>query len=242
MSKSYSCTYHIRTYERGADGNVPLHQIGNYMQDIAGKHATELGWSIDALQKGGQSWVLSRMKISLARTVTHADSNLTLRTWPCGADRMYAFRAFDIRDDEGGSVGAAITYWVLLDMAKRRPLPMPQEIYDLAESYPESPVKLPLPKLSLPEDNSDEIPFRVNPSDLDVNHHVNNTVYIRWMEDARRLRTQQKYMPSDLDILYKAEVSEGTNVTVMTDDSGRKSVVKDENGKVVCLAEIKQQF
>lgn len=241
MKQPHSHIYEIRTYERSADGGVPMHQIGNYLQDIAGRHATALGWSIDSLLQSGKSWVLSRLKIKMHQPVTKEDTQLTVRTWPCGADRMYAYRAFDIRNREDEVIGGAITAWVLLDLKQRRPTQMPQEIAELAEGYPEPAINPPENRLQIPVKSAETVYYRVQPSDLDLNGHVNHTVYIRWLEDAIAFQYQGSSMINELDILFKAEVKEGEDVFVSGNTHPDKNVpmaVMQNSDKVVCLAEV----
>ncbi len=240
MNQPFSYCYNIRAYERGADGGVPLYQIGNYLQDIAGRHAAGLGWSIDALQQDGRSWILSRLKLEIDTPVTGNDKQLTIRTWPCGADRIYAYRAFDLQNEMGTLIGKALSYWILLDIESKRPVPMPGEIAELANHYPEPPLKPSRPRLQKPESTAHQVNFQVLPSDLDLNGHVNNSVYIRWLEDVLRKNTRSTDHVRNLDILYKTEVVENDQITVVSDhfesEPVRMAVLRE--GEEACIAEL----
>ncbi len=241
MKQPYSVTYDIRPYERNQNGNVPFYQISNFLQDIAGLHADALGWSVDELLQGGKSWVLSRMVIELDEPVTSNCNSFTLKTWPCGADRMYAYRAFSLHQENGDRIGKALTYWVLLDVAKRRPVPMPQEVADLADMYPEPPVSITKNRIELPAKSDPALSMQVLPSDLDINGHVNNAVYIRWIEDALQLHNLKPSGFKRMDILYKAEVKLQERVEVILDQANSETVqvavVRDDDP--VCLVELR---
>lgn len=242
MSEPYCSSYDIRPYERNQSGSVPFYQLSNFLQDIAGLHATALGWSVDALLQEGKSWVLSRMNIDIDEPVTATDRRLLLKTWPCGADRMYAYRAFTLEREGGHRIGKALTYWVLLDVAKRRPVPMPQEIADLAGAYPEPPISVTKNRLELPAQQNRVFSVRVLPSDLDINGHVNNAVYIRWIEDALHMYQLDPAGFKRLDVLYKAEVKLQETVEVILDQSNPEvvqiGVVRGEDP--VCIAELRR--
>ena len=240
METPLSQEYEIRVYERTADGKLSLHQLANYLQDCAGRHATQLGWSVEKLQQGGQSWVLSRMKIQADRSISPDDIHLTVRTWPCGADRMYAYRAFDWQDRRGNTLGKAITNWVLLDLHKRRPVPMPQEVASLAEGFPGPAIAPPEKRLATPPVTDDAPGFRVYPSDLDVNRHVNHSVYLRWIEDFHRLQQPGSTLFRSIDILFKSEVGIGQQVTLGTthqEDALQVSLYR-QDGEPACIAEL----
>ncbi len=241
MEQPHSHIYEIRVNERSADGGVPMHQIGNYLQDIAGRHASALGWSIDSLLQSGKSWVLSRLKIKLHQPVTKKDSRLTVQTWPCGADRMYAYRAFKIRNQENEIIGGAITAWVLLDLNSRRPAQMPPEIIELAKGYPEPFMPPPGDRLHPPDESFDGVNYRVNPTDMDVNGHVNHTVYIRWLEDTIALQSPDPVTFKELDISFKEEVKQGEEVIVSGEEGFNNHLpmaVMQSPENVVCLAQV----
>ena len=57
----YEKDYKIHVYEIGPDGKLSLFSLFNFMQAIAGDHATKLSFGRDDLLKENRFWVLSRM-------------------------------------------------------------------------------------------------------------------------------------------------------------------------------------
>ena len=61
--KIYSEKYLVKSYETDMNASLKLFTFMNYAQEIAGQHATLLGFGYDTLIKEGVVWVLSRMHI-----------------------------------------------------------------------------------------------------------------------------------------------------------------------------------
>lgn len=173
-------TVRVRSYEAGADNCASILSISNYLQEAAGNHAFALGVAIDQLSVQNLSWVLSRLRVHM-NTYPKWRDEVRITTWPCGVERLFAYRDFEIHDADGQRLGAATSAWLLLDIRKRRPARMLDvvrnfAVTDRARAFGDGfGARLaPSPRAEI------ERTFRVRLSDLDINHHVNNVNYIEW--------------------------------------------------------------
>jgi acyl-ACP thioesterase len=127
-------------------------------------------------------------------------------------------------------VARASTSWALLKVATRRPV----RLEDHLPPYPLVPrravedefVTLP----PFPRDATTEMGFRVLRSDLDINHHVNNTVFAGWAVEAVPDGIADGAL-TEMEIAFRAEALYGE--TVMS-----RCAVVDEGETPCCLHQI----
>ncbi len=183
MNSIWKESFPVHSFDVGNAGVLKPQAIFQFFQEAAGKHATDLGVGFDALRKLGLFWVLSRVKAAIEKLPAWGDE-VTLVTWPKGIDRLFALRDFLMIDREGTSLVRGTSCWLLVDMERMRP----RRIDSIPRSFPvlteEHALRESLDKITVPENLAVKYEKQVMVSDLDVNHHVNNTEYVRWITDC----------------------------------------------------------
>ena len=66
--------------------------------------------------------------------------------------------------------------------------------------------------LPVPDVFDIELPFRVRHSDLDINRHVNNTVYVDWALETLPKDIIGRIRPEIIEVSYRAEANYGGRV------------------------------
>ncbi|MGF1672024.1 MAG: acyl-[acyl-carrier-protein] thioesterase [Balneolaceae bacterium] len=184
MKHIYKETYRIRSNEIDINGNARLDAIANLLQEAAGNHAKKLQFDITDLHDSNHTWILHQLHIKMDRYPEWRDQ-ITIETWPSSGDRLRAYRDFRILDLNKTELGVALTHWLIIDLNKRRPVRIPQEILDLGLDSANH--VIPINSSKSPDYNGKVIKsaeFTVHHSDLDLNKHLNNTVYVRWLIDT----------------------------------------------------------
>jgi len=188
----------IRSFDVGTAGLLKPQGIFQLFQEAAGNHATHLGVGYGTLRELGLFWVLSRVKVEILKLPAWGDE-VTLTTWPKGVDRLFALRDFRLSGRDGDTMVQGTSCWLLVDIEKMRP----RRIDSIPRSFPlndkEHALQESLDKIPVPAGLDVRYERRVMTSDLDVNNHVNNTEYVRWITDclepgdgpARSIRTLQ---------------------------------------------------
>lgn len=202
-------TFRVRSYEAGANRCASILSISNYLQEAAGNHAFVLGVAIDQLMMQNLSWVLSRLRVHMDVYPKWRDE-VRITTWPCGVERLFAYRDFEIHGADGRRLGEATSAWLLLNVQKRRPARMIESVHDFAvldrpRSFEDGLGErlAPLPHAEI------ERAFRVRLSDLDVNHHVNNVNYIEWAVETVPTEAGELI---DLQVEFLAESLSGDEI------------------------------
>jgi acyl-ACP thioesterase len=201
-------TLPIRFGQVDRSDRLTLFSTFDLFQEAAISHATDLGVGRDELARTKQLWVLSRISVLMERRPKYAET-VTVRTWPLGADRLFAVRDYDIRDSGDRPVVRARSGWLVLDIEKHRPL----RIQQVVESLPPNEGLYALPgggggletRLELVKAGERQAVF----SDIDYNAHVNNTRYIQWIQDLIEPEILENADMMRMDINYLSEVKYG---------------------------------
>jgi acyl-ACP thioesterase len=164
---------------RGADAELArLWAVLDAMQEAAGRHAEKLGVGVRDLHAKGLTWVLARFHV-LFKAIPPAGSTVRIGTWPTGRHRLFAVRDFFLEDGAGQEVLRATSAWALMSMATRRPARLDPHL-PVFSSHPERLVHddfSPLPPVAAA---GDPARYHAAAADIDINDHVNNTVYLDW--------------------------------------------------------------
>jgi acyl-ACP thioesterase len=201
-------TFPLRFGDIDRSDRLTLNAAFDFFQEAAISHAERLGVGRDAMASSGQVWVLSRISVFFERRPRYGET-VTVRTWPRGAEKLFALRDYDILDESGKPAVRGRSGWLILDMAKRRPL-RPQQI---VEGFPRNDGLDALPGGGGGLNPGDGFVFqgerRAAYSDIDYNGHVNNTRYVQWILDITEFGVLEKADTLRLDINYLSEVKYG---------------------------------
>jgi acyl-ACP thioesterase len=204
----YSKDFEVMSFQVDPRGKLRWASLGDLLQEVAWKHADSRDFG-QALFDKGLVWVLSRFHIEVQQMPTWGD-RIKVETAGRGVSKLFALREFSVSDEAGNQLAWAMSAWLLLDINTKRPqrpsAVLPSELFDPVADEDLVPAKVEIP-LSM------EFHGRINvlPSDLDMNNHVNNVSYIRWIEDVALTRG---YPLSSLKINYLSEALCGQNIDI----------------------------
>jgi acyl-ACP thioesterase len=211
----------VRSYEVDFRGKASASSICNYLQEVAGNHATKLGVAVDHLFKKNMTWVLSRLHVQFIRFPFWREK-IHVETWPSGKKGKYATRDFLISDQKNNIIVKGTSSWMVLDLKTLRPISLPDFMDDIDSPDKERAINDNFQKLSIPKNPEIEKQFNVRLNDLDINQHVNNVKYIEWALGSIPLEDWKKKELAALEISYRAETKYGERVSVLTEQNRNK--------------------
>jgi medium-chain acyl-[acyl-carrier-protein] hydrolase len=211
MSEVWQEQFKVRAYEVGMDAALTMQSVCNYLQEIAGNHAYQLGVAVDHLLKQHITWVLSRLHVQMVRYPSWRET-VAIKTWPAEVHSLFAIRDFELFDRQGHGIGKATSSWMLLDIKSRKPIPIPEAIQQMHRNSPGRVIGDQFDKLPVMQQAQYEKHFHVRLSDLDVNQHVNNVNYIEWGLETVPEAVYKRYCLSNMEITYRAESTMGDHV------------------------------
>jgi acyl-ACP thioesterase len=214
--------YRVRYYEVDHRARLRPVTILDYLQDAAGEHTIRLGIAVADLRMRNLTWVLSRTHARFLH-YPHAGDRLRVKTWPSGREGLFALRDFEVCDQEERLIALATTSWAVIDVATGRPVPLDGALpeYPLHEHRVFATDFKSLPKMN---GFDDEMMFQVRRADLDINHHVNNTVYPNWALETVPVAMDESCRLAELEIGYRAPIAYGDRVLARIQQDSAASV------------------
>ena len=198
-------------------------------QEAAGQHAVYLGFGYDDLIATNIAWILSRVHVEFVDAPKWRE-NITLRTWHKGLNRLFFLRDFILTDDEGRERVKATTSWLVLNLETRRLVRDPK-LMEEGTVCLDNVIETPADKVVMPKDAEPQyvMDHHVAYSDVDMNGHTNNAMYMQWAMDAVdydiastrpvkwfTINFNHETKPGDIVALYKVvkEEEDGRHVFV----------------------------
>ena len=203
------------------DGFASIHGLAYCLQETAVNHASAARLGYDELIKLNLAWVVTRQLIKLYK-IPELNERITVETWAAGMTDSIAVRDFNILNKDQEILGICRTSWMLIDLKLRRPVRIPGDMRDLLPEHPQRlKENIVLDKISLADDTyGKSSTYHVVYSDLDMNHHVNNINYLKWVLDDFEYSFRQKYRLGSIEINFLAEAIFGDKLVRNTVPGG----------------------
>lgn len=186
-----------------ASGQVRFDRLLNLFQDAASHHCHQLGVSLFDLIPKNLKWVVSRYQLTIHAPLDWA-APYELRTWRLPWKNLYELRFFSIQDENGREMVSALGIWIMVKAHNSKPVRlgyhMPPEL--MADSAPEPDLWENNPEISEPDCTRR---FSIRSHDLDLNRHVNNTVYATWALESLPLSFLDEVVPKTLVVSFLKE-------------------------------------
>jgi medium-chain acyl-[acyl-carrier-protein] hydrolase len=238
-SRVWSEYFPVRLVDLDAHGTLAVGALCDFLQEAAGNHAGSLGVSVVRLKERHLTWILSRLRLRIDR-LPSAGERLEVRTWPTGVERLFALRDIEVIDSQGRRIAAAVSAWLILDTAARRPVRI-QSVFDppgIGESS--RALDTGIEKLPSLEVADRETPVLVRLSDLDTNTHANNARIAEWVVEGVGREAWESSRVRELDVDFMAEALHGDAVSsrasAMANGEYLHSLVRSGDGREIARA------
>lgn len=168
------------------DNVLTLCGVFKLLQEAAIAHANEYDTGTDAMLTRGESWVLNRMAVEIARYPRYGEA-LRLETWSSGIRGFKGYRDFRVFDSAGHVVIAGSSLWIYVSVRTKSIIRVPREV---AEKFPVGTDGVFCPdleslELAAPDPAAAHAcTISLRYSDIDANLHLNNTAYLDLLQSA----------------------------------------------------------
>ena len=237
-----SSSYHtqeitVHSYEIDFGSKLNIFSLFNYFQEIAWEHAGLLHFGLDDLLKKNLFWVLSRVRVEIARFPLWTEK-IKLVTYPRGVDGLFALRDYEVYDANNQRIIAGSSSWLILNAQNRRPVRLSDIglpfIANERSALAQNPSKIAdAIGSSIVRDK-----ITVKPSDFDVNYHVNNTRYIEWAYNTFNFNHHKENTLKMVEVNFLAEGKENYNLNIdlyqLEEKQNLVSINRVEDGKELC--------
>ena len=223
--------FNIRYSDMDYDLVLKPSALLGFMQDIASDNAEKLGFGYSTIVKKNLAWFLLKYRIEFIDYPKNL-YNITIRTYPRGANKIFAYRDFEILYNDN-IIAKATSTWTLVDINTK-------SMANIANSFSNNPYlqnyekkenDLIYSKIPEIKEADKEKTFEIRFDDLDVNFHVNNTNYIVWAFEPLDFDFRKKYKLKNLDMVFKKEIKYGNTALslVKQDNTTTYHTLKNKN-------------
>ena len=171
----------VRSSESGADGLIKPEAVLHWLQETAETHAALLGFGYDFVISRGLAWVEVSLDMAVIRRPAWKEA-VELRTWTAQASPVLARRNTEIRDAEGNCIITASCLWAVIDIRRRRPVPLGKYM----ERFPDTPCEEMASPLTMETSGLQPAirEWTAERRDTDFNRHINNAAYLVWAMES----------------------------------------------------------
>ncbi len=173
--------YRVRFDESTPAGTLRTSSLLRYAQDIAWIHSERLGFDRSWYLARGLAWLVRGVELEVSEPIRMGE-DLLVSTEVTGFRKVSARRRSEFRHPDGGLAAVATIDWAMTD-ERGRPVRVPNEFPTLFGALPETFLPTRVAVEATPPD-AVTLPFRVRPQDVDPMDHVNNAVYVDYLEEA----------------------------------------------------------
>jgi acyl-CoA thioesterase FadM len=187
MTHLFTAHFHTRQYELNSHGELPNSTLQRLFQETATLATRDAGFDVRYHQERESIWVVYQMTLEHLHPIRYPDE-LAIATWLCDAQKVRTHREYLARNAATGeTVARGRAHWVHLHAKTLRPLRIPQELFDKFQQNGVSalvhiePRLYPAPQFDFPVFRATRRVYRYEADEV---QHVNNAMYIDWLEEA----------------------------------------------------------
>ena len=235
MAKKYNYEYEIKYQEVDAQKKLRLFNLENYLLEVAGTVADELGFGIRTLHPRGLTWILTRLSVEMFELPTYCQK-VRFETWIESNVHMLSTRDFRIYTGDK-LIGQCKSVWAVLDMNKREIVNCFDEpIFE--GSVDGEVLEMTRVRMTTIPEPTGIMPHRIVYSDIDYNEHCNSCRYLQAMTDAYLPDYYGKTVRLDINYSKEAMAGEELQTLYLVTSDGVQYQQKNEAGETSCSAKI----
>lgn len=184
MPRTFTCDFRIRHSEVDAYGHLHHSNYLRLAQEAAIHASADAGYDDAAYARLGATWFIRETGIDYLRPVK-AGETLEVKTWVADFARVRVHREYEMRV-AGALAAKAYTDWVYLSRATGQPLRIAPEVVEafLPDGAAASARRDPFPQPPPAPPGAFRSRRRVRFHELDELRHVNNAVYLDYLEQC----------------------------------------------------------
>ncbi|BAD73256.1 putative acyl-(acyl carrier protein) thioesterase [Oryza sativa Japonica Group] len=252
----YRQTVVVRSYEVGPDRTATLETVLNLLQETALNHVWMSGLLGDgfgathAMITNNLIWVVSRMHVQVDHYpiwVGCRGEVLEIDTWVGSSGKNGMRRDWLVRGRSSGAIFVrATSTWVMMNKVTRRLSKMPKEVRDEISPWfidRHAIDEVATDKIIKLDTNATYVDSDLKPkrSDLDMNHHVNNVKYVRWMLETLPDQFLQQHQLSSIILEYRKECG-SSDVVQSICQPDEDTIMPGENVSIVMGPSLSQEI
>ena len=134
MSLMTSKEFEVNYYEIDYKKRALITTLMNYFEDVSTKQSEDLNVGLDYMSRKNLGWVIYKWNVEVERYPVYGEK-IMVRTKPLSSRKFYAYRKFDIIDQQGYTIVSAESIWFIIDIEKRKAIRITNEMKEIGRAH-----------------------------------------------------------------------------------------------------------
>ncbi|MDO5715103.1 MAG: thioesterase [Tissierellia bacterium] len=195
------------------NNSISLADIGKLFLESSNDHSESMGHYEEALRNKGYGWIIYKWSFKIHDLQERKDK-VQISTWISSSGKLQVQREFQLFKENELLVEGSVIF-ILMDWQKKKPIPIPTELSKQFDKNEEA-IFPRIPKIFHHGKPIQERISFIKKQDIDGNGHVNNLVYIQWLEESLKELDDQNHSFSIFRIHYLQELRKSEKVLIKT--------------------------
>lgn len=199
--------FDIMLQDVGYDSKIKVKSIFNIMQSSAINHSRKVAspLALSSIIEKNFTWVYNRFYLEVDKYPKLYDT-VTCETWRPKMGNNAIYREFLLMDRDKNSLSRGISSVVMIDMTKRKPVPLPETLREALKTDRQSVIEFKDIHPVFEGEFTFTETVRARYDDIDINNHMNNSSYAQiFFENGYRLAQKGMQLKS-IDIFFTGEI------------------------------------
>ena len=236
INNVFSREFHICGYDVDHNNHITISKLLCMMHETAWSHVNYLKKGWQELHAEGLFWALGKLHLKIHKLPKWNDK-IRVDTWAKERESIMFFRDYEVFSEAGELFCCAISEWMLVDFHLHKIVRL--ERLNTHLDYPKDRVAFEgrVPRLSRLDYPKNPDFHSVALSDLDMNQHVNNASYVRWVVDQFPYDFYNQHQIKEVVINYSNQLKAGEKYCIAMEETTPRNfnaTLFNEEQKEVC--------
>ena len=197
----YKKDFYVHYSDVDSNNHLKLSSLFNILQEIGCLHSDSAGYGLNQIPTTHLAWIVMAWRASIDRLPSW-NEKLHVITWSRGSNSLYAYRDYEIYDENENLIVKGSSKWVLFNVLTNHIEKIPVSIIDCFCTEKKCSFNTPFSKLKEPSNSAFTFSYSVLRRDIDTNGHVNNNNYLQIALEALPEEFINRHF-SSVEIMYK---------------------------------------
>lgn len=182
------------------------------MENIACAYSANIGYGARDIKTKKRAWILLQWKMQVLKRPFY-NEKVEIITWSRNIDKLFAYRDYEIRYENGELLAIGTSKWLLMDTERKRPVRITEDVMKLYENENKSVFEKNEDKIQYDENRLKTVkcqPYTLLRRDFDMHGHMHN---INYLDMVYEILPQDVYDTVDFNtvhIEYKKQILPNT--------------------------------
>lgn len=206
------------------NGNIKIEKVLEFFENSGGIHSNLVGNSISKMLENGKTWILNEWSVEILKYPKNGETKFEVRTWILPQKSpLYSIREYELCAQNEVYIRGS-SKWILFDLVSQKICKIDKSLIDMYEPENFS-NEFEVSKIEIPKNFDTQICVSIRKSDIDINNHVHNTLYLHLAYEVLPNEIYENMNFSKIRIFYKNGIKFGEKIVCKYTKIGNSHIV-----------------